>query len=159
MTNTIVNIEFNEKVLEVDFNSHLSQIHASFQMLQEELRKETTQELKDELYRIDWMRNDVLHIIELMNFNAVEGYKFSKMLQIILKARRKVKDRMQERTKIKALIESYDKSFKKQLEVAIGNLKNFEQYKEARTYRLRQLAELEGFTKVIEEQKKKMKIS
>lgn len=160
MTNaSLVNVELKENLFETDIQAHLSNIFLSFRKLQNELKKETTQELRDELYRVDQMRNDVLHIIELMNFNAVEGYKFSKMLQIILKARRKIKDRIEERQQIRSLIDVYQASFKDKLESSIKCLEQYEQKLEARTYRIRQLTELEGFNKVIAEQKKKMKIA
>lgn len=159
MTNTNLHIELNEEIFGLNLKEELSNITASFERLKNEVSKESSQELRDELYRIDQMRNDVLHIVELMNFNAVEGYKFSKMLQVILKARRKVKDRLSEREQIKAMISSYESAFKLKVTQAIGSLNTLDKFNENRTYRLRQLTELEGFNKVINEQQKKLKVS
>jgi hypothetical protein len=158
-TNKVVNIELNEKVFEVDYQSHLSQIFISFRKLQMELKYETHQELVNELSRVDQMRSDVLHIIEFLNFNAVEGYKFAKMLQVISQARRKIKNRLEEREQIKELIKTYEASFKGMLEGAIKDVEKLKKIQDNRSYRLRQLTELEGFNKIIKEQQQKMNIA
>lgn len=51
---------------------------------------------KNELAKLDKMRSDILHLIENKdNFNAAEGYKYSKALQFICKERRIVKNKME----------------------------------------------------------------
>lgn len=151
-----LNIELNEKVFEVDYQEHLRNIFISFRKLQMELKKETGQELCSELSRVDQMRSDVLHIIEFLNFNAVEGYKFAKMLQIISQARRKIKNRMEERDQMKKLITTYESNFKDLLEGAIKDVEKIKVRQDNRSYRLRQLTELEGFNTIIEDQRKKL---
>ncbi|AKQ08402.1 hypothetical protein PQE66_gp087 [Bacillus phage PBC2] len=153
----MVNIELNEKLFEVDYKESLAQIHASFTRMEMDLKRETTQELSDELRRMDAMTQDVLHIIRLVKFNAVEGYTFAKMLQVIQQARGKIKDRMDERNMIKNLIKKYKESMKGQMGSVIQNQIALENYQEKRTYRLRELKELEGYADVINKQMKKIK--
>lgn len=153
-------IELNEKPFETDYKKSLSTIFLALKELQMELQHESTQELADELRRVDLMEQDVLHIIELLDFNASEGFKFAKMLQTIRRARRKIKDRLDERSKVKKLLKTYISSgFKAQLETAIVNVDHFEQNKQVRSYRLRELSELEGFNEKIQKQKARLQAS
>lgn len=159
MTNTnLLKIELNEKPFTVDYKENLAIAYKMLEEIRMDLCKETHEELMQELARIDAMQQDVLHIIELMNFNAVEGYKFSKMLQIIRIARRKIKNRLEERTAMKNLMKSYG-NIRQQIGAVLNNVETLPVRQSSRSYRLRELKELEGFNKVIEEQKKKMKIS
>ena len=48
-------------------------------------------EVKEEKSKLDLEIADVLHYIELNNFNAVQGYKLAKMLKDITERRREVK--------------------------------------------------------------------
>lgn len=50
---------------------------------------------KSELGKLDRMRSDILHLIESKdNMNVVQGYKYSKALQLICKERRSVKNNL-----------------------------------------------------------------
>lgn len=159
MSNTIINIELNEKPFVMDFKENLANVHKLLEELVMDLEQETDEELNKELQRMDKMTQDVLHIIELMNFNAVEGFKFAKILKSVRQARRKVKDRMEERNQIKGLIKFYKSSgFRDKLGSSLGKTEKLIKRHKDRSYRLRELTELEPFTKVIEEQKKKMNI-
>lgn len=151
-------IELNEKSFQLDYTKNLSTAFLALRELQMDLKRETTDELWQELSRVDLMVQDVLHILEMVEFNASEGYKFAKMLQTIRRARRKIKDRMDERDAIKKLVDMYVKSgFKQQLEKMIVETENLQRKKEIRSYRLRELTELEGFKERIQKQKELLK--
>ncbi|MCR4362083.1 hypothetical protein NUG13_12160 [Bacillus subtilis] len=159
MSNTIIDVELNEKPFSVDLRGNLATAHKVLEELMIDLSQETQNELDKELQRMDVMIQDILHIIEFMSFNAVEGYKFAKMLQEIRKARRKIKNRMEERRQISNLINAYKSSdFRSKLNSSLKNVEKIKKLHDNRSYRLRQLSDLEPFTKVIEEQKKKMNI-
>jgi hypothetical protein len=157
MTN-LINVELNEKNFRVDYQKNLSQAFVAMRQIQMDLKWESTKELVEELSRVDKMQSDVLHIIEFLNFNASEGFKFSKMLQVIRKARRKIKNRMEERDSMKALVQVYEQAFKGELEKSIKDTEKLIQIQNNRSYRLRELTELEGFNEVIKKQKEKMAI-
>lgn len=157
MANTNLVIELNQKPFQVDYKENLAIAFKMFEEIKMDLTQETFEELSSELARVDAMEQDVLHIIEFMSFNAVEGYKFSKMLQIIRQARRKIKNRFEERTALKNLMKTYE-TMRRQFSDVLKNVEELPVRQGNRSYRLRQLTELEGFNNVIEEQKKKMNI-
>lgn len=155
----LLQIELNEKPFAVNYKENVANAYKMFAEIEMDLENENEEELAEELKRVDLMQEDVLHIIELMSFNAVEGYKFAKMLQIIRKARRKIKDRFEERREIRELIKIYKSSgFKQQLNNGVAKVESLPKRREKRSYRLRELQELEGFSRVIQEQKKKMNL-
>jgi len=156
---TTLSIEMKEELFQVDYNEHMSQIFQMFRKMQLDLKRETHNELYKEMLRMQRMQQDVLHIIELLNFNASEGYKFAKMLQIIGQARRKIKDRIEERKVVKELIKNYEENFKGILEGAIKNKETFDNQMDNRSYRIRELKELEGFNKIIKAKKKELQIA
>lgn len=51
-------------------------------------------QLNSELSECDCMLTDIHHHIELNGFNACQGYKLAKRMQVILKERRRIKDCM-----------------------------------------------------------------
>lgn len=156
----VIHIDLNEKPFAINYKEALANAHKMLEELEMDLEKETHEELSEELTRVDLMEQDVLHIIELMNFNAVEGFKFAKMLQEIRKARRKIKDRFEERRELKEFMSFYKSSgFKMKLGNSLNKAENLPKKQVNREYRLRELTELEGFNKVIKEQKAKLKAS
>lgn len=159
MTNTNFNVELNEKPFAVNYKNNLAVALKMFEEIEMDLCHETEQELAEELKRVDLMQEDVLHIIELMSFNAVEGYKFSKMLQIIRQARRKIKNRFEERREMREILKDYRATFKAKLSGSLAKTERLPIKQHNRSYRLRELQELEGFNKVIAEQKKKMQLA
>lgn len=50
--------------------------------------------LEKELIKCDNERQDLLHYVELGKFNAYEGYKIAKDLQLVSRKRRKIKDEL-----------------------------------------------------------------
>jgi len=156
---TALNIDIKEELFEVNYMESMSQIFKTFRQMQMDLKRETDVELNEELSRVDKMQSDVLHIIELMNFNAVEGYNFAKMLQVIRQARRRIKDRIDERQVVKELIKRYDKDFKEILEKTIKDKEKFDKKQDNRSYRLRELTQLEGFNTIIKKKKKELQMA
>jgi len=156
---TTLSIDVNEKLFQVDYMESMSQIFKMFRQMQMDLKRETDIELKNELLRTERMRQDVLHIIELLNFNASEGYNFAKMLQVISRARRKIKDRIEEREVVKELVKKYDSDFKDILESTIKDKEKFDRMQDKRSYRIRELTELEGFNDIIKKKKKELKLA
>ena len=155
---TNLKIELDEKHFETDYTKSLSNAFLALRQLQMDLQRESNEELSNELRRVDLMEQDVLHIIELLNFNASNGYKFAKMLQTIRRSRRKIKDRMDERKTAEKLIKTYVNSgFKNLLEGAIVTSEKIQNAVQNRSYRLRELSELEGFNDMIKKQKEALK--
>jgi small-conductance mechanosensitive channel len=155
-TKALHNVEINEKPFQIDYRENIAVAFKMFDEVKMDLDMETDEELKAELKRVDEMTQDVLHLMELMNFNASEGFNFSKMMQKIRQARRKIKDRIEERQALKKFMVGYD-HFRQQFEVRYLQYENTITNQDKRSYRIRQLTELEGFYKVINEQKSKLK--
>lgn len=156
---TTLSIDVNEKLFEVNYMESMSQVFKIFRQMQLDLKRETDKELQNELLRVQRMQQDVLHIIELLNFNASEGYNFAKMLQIIGRARRRIKDRIEEREVVKVLVEKYEEDFKSILESTIVDKEKFDRRQDNRSYRIRELPELEGFNDIIKKKKKELKMA
>ncbi|QOV08365.1 hypothetical protein Kirov_166 [Bacillus phage Kirov] len=156
---TLIDVNVNEKYFEVNYMESMSQVFKMFRQMQLDLKSETDKELHNELLRTQRMQQDVLHIIELLNFNASEGYNFAKMLQIIGRARRKIKDRIEEREVVKELVKKYEEDFKSILEKTIVDKEKFDRRQDNRSYRIRELTELEGFNDIIKKKKKELKMA
>lgn len=77
---------------------------------------EAYEESKNEMSRLDLMRQDVLHYIEGNTFNASEGYKYSKALQLISKERRQLKYEHEELELLRARTHRYSKQILKSAE-------------------------------------------
>lgn len=156
MTN--IQVQLNEKPYQIDYKENLAIAYKAFEELAWDLERETENELNEDLQMVDLMEQDVLHLIEFVNFNGAEGYTFSKMLQEIRKARRKIKDRFDERKAIRNLISNYQKlGFKKQLSDVLTNFEQMDDKRDRRTYRLRELHNLKGYNELIQKQKEKLK--
>ncbi|UUV46565.1 hypothetical protein [Bacillus phage vB_BanS-Thrax3] len=148
--NELTSVEFNEMPFQIDYRENLAIANKMYAEIEMDLERETDLELENELKRADAMRQDILHMIELYNFNASEGYKFSKMLQIVSKARRRIKDRMEARAEMKKIIETYKKmGFKAHMLSAVKRAEKKESHFKSRTYKLRELTELEEYNNSI----------
>jgi len=88
--------------------------------------------------KYDKMTSDVLHKIELTNFNASDGYKLCKQLQGIQVERRKVKDEMESLVKLF----SASKTIKENLLSVQKKIINIEEQQEIRGYKPRVLKEM-----------------
>ncbi|MGL5717119.1 MAG: hypothetical protein ACRCX2_29145 [Paraclostridium sp.] len=84
--------------------------------------KESTKELQ----RLDLMKEDVLHHMENNNFNANQGYKYAKALQVISKERRIVKNEYVVLHSLNQRIESLNDKI---LKVASNTLKQHKKVK------------------------------
>lgn len=80
---------------------------------------------KEELQKIEWEIQDLLHIIELTNFNASEGYKWAKELQRLRQSRRVLKDELESLEKVKEFV-SYPKPSEKVISKTLGELRSIE---------------------------------
>ncbi len=157
MKQSKLNIQLNEKPFQIDYKENLA---LAFKMIEEvvmDMSQETERELQEELQTLDRMEQDLLHIIEFLNFNAVEGYNLSDMLKETRQARRRIKNRLEERTSVKNLIGNYKtKGFQEQLKTVLSNVEGLDKKQSNRKYRLRELENLEGFTKLIAKQKARL---
>lgn len=81
MTNTntskMVNIEFNEKILEVDYQENLKQIFVSFLQLQRELKYETQQEKFITLHSRDYLK-----VLSKM-LRSLKGFKITALIVFV----------------------------------------------------------------------------
>lgn len=153
-----IQVNLNEKPHQIDYKENLAVVFKAMEEITWDLEQETENELSEDLAMVDNMEQDVLHLIEFVNFNGAEGYTFSKMIQEIRIARRKIKDRFEERRALRNLITNYEKlGFKMQLSQVLGNFEGLDKKREKRTYRLRELHNLQGFNDLIEKQKEKLK--
>ena len=62
--------------------------------------------LTRELSRLDLLQNDILHKIELTNFNAAEGYAFAQALKLTREKRRRVKNELEILTAVSNSVKS-----------------------------------------------------
>ncbi|UUV46051.1 hypothetical protein [Bacillus phage vB_BanS-Thrax1] len=148
--NELISAEFNEKPFQIDYRENFAIANKMLLEIEMDLEQDNDAELNHELQRVDNMRQDVLHMIELYNFNASEGYKFAKMLQVISKARRRIKDRMEARIEMKKILATYKKTgFKAHLTSAVSRAEKKENHFKSRTYKLRELTELEEYNNSI----------
>ncbi|TYR75555.1 hypothetical protein FZC79_10315 [Rossellomorea vietnamensis] len=89
-----------------------------------------------QLKRIDQEIQDILHVIELNNFNAAIGYKLSKELQKARQERRRIKDELEMMDPIKELL-AFPKPTEKNISKTIGSVRQVITKHGARTYRMR----------------------
>lgn len=101
---------------------------------------------QEELKKIDSEIQDILHVIELTSFNASDGYKWAKELQRLRKARRMLKDELEQLEKIKDFL-NFPKPTEKVINKTIGELRTIESRKENRTYHMRMRKDLQELIK------------
>lgn len=97
---------------------------------------------REELKKVESEIQDILHIIELTNFDACKGFKWAKELQRLRKARRELKDLIEMLEPIKELI-AFQKPTEKNIGKIIGDVKIVEQKHKVRTYRMRVRSDLQ----------------
>lgn len=93
-------------------------------------------EAQEELKLLDKEANDLLHLCELTDLSASEGYKFYKDLQRNRKERRKVKDLIELLGPVLEL-NRLSKPSAKNIDKFIGEAKNITEKHKARSYRMR----------------------
>ncbi|MDS7057150.1 hypothetical protein NXG04_07610 [Klebsiella pneumoniae] len=155
---TLTNIEISEVAFQVDYKENLA---TAFKMLEEiemSLDKDIHNELHKALSKVDRGISDVEHFIEFLNFNASQGYMFAKMIQELTRARRKIKERIDERQRLMSFIHTYRKMFKQPLKHQLGQQEYRQTALDSRKYEIRELTQLEPYFAVIEEQKNRLKV-
>lgn len=151
MAKNRLNIESNEKLYQIDYKENLA---VAMKMLEEiNMDLQTDNEINDELQAVDLMQEDLLHMIEFHNFNASEGYNFAKMLQEVRQERRKIKNRLEERTKARQFLKNYHAMFKNPLNQTLSTFEQLPQKQDGRKYRLRALPQLEQYNNLINSKK------
>lgn len=101
---------------------------------------------EEELKKIDEEIQDLLHVIELSNFNARDGYKLAKELQKARKERRRIKDEIELLAPLKELIFN-QKPSEKSIGKVLGDIRNIKVKHQNRNYRFRVRSDLEGVIK------------
>lgn len=106
---------------------------------------------QDKIKNLEDERQDILHLIELTNFNAYEGYKLSNELQRIQQERRKLK---KENELLKPLIQplSKMKGNLKHLDDAVGQIRKVKQNQQIKSYRCRVRKDLQDIINGVKEE-------
>lgn len=90
----------------------------------------------EHITKLEKEENDLLHYIELVNLNAVEGFKAYKELQKVRKERRVYKDENELLKHVQPVLSNM-KGHLRLLDNAIGNVRQTEKHLENRIYRVR----------------------
>ncbi len=90
----------------------------------------------EHITKLEKEENDILHYIELVNFNAYEGYKASDDLQKVRKQRRIYKDENELLKHIQPVLTNM-KSQIRHLDDALGNVRHSKRNMENRSYKVR----------------------
>lgn len=90
----------------------------------------------EQINKLEKEENDLLHYIELVNLNAVEGFKAYKELQKVRKERRVYKDENELLKHVQPVLSNM-KGHLRLLDNAIGNVRQTEKHLENRIYRVR----------------------
>ena len=99
--------------------------------------------LEDQIKETEYVRNDLLHELELANLNAVEMSKVAKTLKEVLRDRRKYKDELARVMTLKGFTDKYNnKLITGDIINVLKNLKTLESNNEARTYTPRRIKNL-----------------
>lgn len=114
------------------------EIEAASDILFEAVKKIPKQidRLKKEIRLCDEERNDILHLIELESFNASEGYRHARELQITLLQRRKFKDELEALEKFHSKMNK-NRTMNEQVDTLHYLVKERTDTLKARTYRPR----------------------
>lgn len=104
-------------------------------------------EKKEEaLKKCDQEIQDLMHVIELSNFNAYQGFDLAKQLQKVRNERRVIKDEIELLKSVKELL-SYGKPTEKNLNKIIGEVRGIQRRQEVRTYKMRVREDLQEMIK------------
>lgn len=132
----------------VDYKENLAVALKAFEEIQ--MDKDA---LKDELRRLDEETQDVLHILENLRFNVVQGFNLALRLKKIRQERREVKHRIEQQEEIRNVADSYRDKMKTLLETGLNKIDNLEKKQSNRTYRIRRLKELEPYNELGKKQR------
>lgn len=99
--------------------------------------------LENEIKEREYVRNDLLHELELANLNAVEMSKVAKELKEVLKERRQYKDELAKVMTLKGFSDKYNnKLIVGDIINVLKKLKTLEKNNETRTYTPRRITNL-----------------
>lgn len=101
---------------------------------------------QEQLKKVDSEIQDIVHIIELTNFNASEGYKWAKELQRLRRIRRGLKNELETLEKIKEFL-TFQRPTEKNISRVLGDLRNIENKQKIRSYRMRIREDLQNLIK------------
>ena len=99
--------------------------------------------LKDKLIRLNNIRQDLLHVLEIGKLNAIEQMRITKELKKVSKERRLVKDDLEVLTQLKSVWEG--KTSNKDISEVIGKIKSKLNHIENREYNLRVRTDLQQY--------------
>lgn len=92
--------------------------------------------LNEMIQKADWEEQDILHLIELENFNAFQGYDMAEKLQKVRKKRRKYKDELEALSALNRVANNNSK-LESHVNLLSKSLKEDEEKKEKRKYNVR----------------------
>lgn len=99
--------------------------------------------LEDQIKETEYVRNDLLHELELANLDAVDMSKTAKALREVLKERRKYKDELAKVMTLKGFTDKYNnKLITGDIINVLKNLKTLQNNNETRTYTPRRIKNL-----------------
>lgn len=93
-------------------------------------------QLHDLVQRSDWEEQDLLHLAELGNFNAAEGYYITKQISNVRKKRRKYKDELEALSELRKVINNNSK-LQVHMDTLSKSLKSDVEKKSKRKYNIR----------------------
>lgn len=99
--------------------------------------------LKDKLIRLNNIRQDLLHVLEIGKLDAIEQMRITKELKKVSKERRLVKDDLEVLTQLKSVWEG--KTSNKDISEVIGKIKSKLNHIENREYNLRVRTDLQQY--------------
>lgn len=99
--------------------------------------------LKDKLMRLNNIRQDLLHVLEIGKLDAIEQMRITKELKKVSKERRLVKDDLEVLTQLKSVWEG--KTSNKDISEVIGKIKSKLNHIENREYNLRVRTDLQQY--------------
>lgn len=109
--------------------------------------------LADELRRLDEETQDILHIIENLRFNVVQGFNLAFKLKKIRQERREIKHRMEQQRELQSVMDSYRDKVKNIMTKSLDSVEKLEKKQPNRKYNLRRLTELQGFNELANKQR------
>ncbi|WP_077325731.1 hypothetical protein [Virgibacillus siamensis] len=96
-----------------------------------------------DIKRLDQETQDLLHLAELTNFNAFEGYSIAKEIQSVRQARRQLKDENEMLVELHSIMKELQ-PYLKDLNKSLGNIRQIKKKHAVRTYRCRERKDLQG---------------